>query len=337
MMKKKMNPSQSARSSSGFTSTILEKSFFISGEHTRLGCCFRRPCRKRLVPNQNRVWRGAKRATPGRVRSPDSFLLFPRGENLRFALSRNTGAQLRLSILRERFKPDERVTRRVGQRTKRQTFAQPATDARSGEAALFSSPHRHIRPRLDFLLRKKFLAHPDEVRIRFPYVFNSIEHCADAERLRRAGCVINSGLMVFTHSNRPLSQIASVDELDRIIRISRGKHFAASIDSDRPIGKAIGLIAWTDNQARTNNQRLSGKPFLGLFFRKRLQWSVGFVTGRLHRFECLLVRIRAFVFLDRRRLIDALLHLAINRNRRNKNVAIDVPLEKLRSVAHPGR
>ena len=47
------------------------------------------------------------------------FLLFmPRGEHFCLTLRCQTGAQLRLSILRKRFEPGERVARSIGKWTK---------------------------------------------------------------------------------------------------------------------------------------------------------------------------------------------------------------------------
>ena len=48
-----------------------------------------------------------------------SFLLLPRCERFRLAFGCKTGVQFRLSILRQRLEPGERVARRFSERTKR--------------------------------------------------------------------------------------------------------------------------------------------------------------------------------------------------------------------------
>ena len=40
---------------------------------------------------------------------------------------------------------------------------------------------------------------------------------------------------------------SQVNELNRIVRITRRHHLAAAIDPDRPIGEPIGLVPRTDN------------------------------------------------------------------------------------------
>ena len=73
--------------------------------------------------------------------------------------------------------------------------------------------------------------------------FDSIQHLADAELLRRSGRVVDSGLAVLHHPDGPFRQIARIDELHRIVRIARREHFAAAIDPHRPVGEAVGLVA----------------------------------------------------------------------------------------------
>src|SRR4029077_6779587 len=192
------------RISFGLTSTTLAKSFFMFGEHTHLGCCFRRPRRKFFLYDSDFVRRGAERSTRGRVRSPDSCFRLPSLQNFRFSFGRQTRAHFRLSILRERFEPGERVARCVSERPECQAFAQGSIDLRPRESELVASPNRHVRPGLDLLLLKKLVRQPGETRVRLQCAFNTIEHGGNAERRRRAGRVINSGLAVLSHSNRPL-------------------------------------------------------------------------------------------------------------------------------------
>src|SRR5207249_5105558 len=63
-------------------------------------------------------------------------------------------------------------------------------------------------------------------------------------------------------SDLPLRQIAPIDELHRIARITRRQHFASAIDPHRPIGEAVSFIAWSNNQAWANDERFVQKPLL---------------------------------------------------------------------------
>src|SRR5256885_421084 len=100
-----MKPSQSARISSGFTSTILEKMRFTVNDETRM-------------------WNDKGITKPQEFSSFEHlslfrhsslgfrhFLLVTRGEDFHLAFGRKAGAQFRLPILRQRFEPCERVAR----------------------------------------------------------------------------------------------------------------------------------------------------------------------------------------------------------------------------------
>src|SRR5205085_6548148 len=95
-----------------------------------------------------------------------SFLFLPCRQYFSLALGRHSGPHFRLSILRKRFEPGNCVPSSVGKRTKDQTFSKSAADVRLCESTVFASPNWHVRPGLDFLLSKKFLAYPCEFRIR---------------------------------------------------------------------------------------------------------------------------------------------------------------------------
>src|SRR5439155_22664558 len=138
-------------------------------------------------------------------------------------------------------------------------------------------------------------------------------------------------------SDGPFGEIAGVDELNRIGWRTGRENFAAAINSHRPIREAISLVARADDKPRANDQRFSGKPLLGFFFGERFERSIGFVTRRFHRLECLLVGIGAFAFFCRRDLVWAGLYVTITRNRRDEDVTLDVAFENLRRVAHPCR
>src|SRR5258705_2996452 len=116
------------------------------------------------------------RRTPTRL-----HLLLPSAQNFRFALWGETSFRMRLALLRKRLEPGERIACGDVERSKRQALAQRAADVRSRNRIIFPSPHRHVRPGLDFLLSQKFFVYPGELRIRLQGALNSIEHPADAE------------------------------------------------------------------------------------------------------------------------------------------------------------
>src|SRR5204862_1679798 len=100
------------------------------------------------------------------------------------------------------------------------------------------------------------------------------EHLTDAVLLRGPGRVVNSGRAALDHANSPFGEIARVDELHRIARLAGREHFAAAIDAHRPVGEAIGLVAWTNDQPGANDQRFPGKPFLRFGFGQPLERTV---------------------------------------------------------------
>src|SRR5207249_9100464 len=277
----------------------------------------------------------ALRAARTRRTATRLHLLLPYGENLCFVLRRKTGTQLRLAISRLGFEPGERVARSFCERPECQPFAQRALDLCASQSALSASPHGHIGPRLHFLPRKKIFCHPCECRFRFHCGFGFIKHAAHAERFRWASCVVNSSLAVLDHADRPFGEVAGINELHRVARRTRRKNFAAAIDPYRPVCEAIGLVAWADDEPWADDQCFSRKPFFGFAFGERFEWTVGFVTARLHRLERLLVRIGAFIFFCRRGLVRTGLYFAVNGNRRDKDVALNVAFENLRRAAHP--
>ena len=83
--------------------------------------------------------------------------------------------------------------------------------------------------------------------------------------------MVNSGLAVLDHADRPFSEVAGINELHRVVRRTRCKNFAAGIDPHRPVCEAIGLVAWADDEPRADDQRFSGKPFLGFSFGERFE------------------------------------------------------------------
>src|SRR4030095_15881224 len=170
---------------------------------------------------------------------------------------------MRLARLRERLEPGERIARGDVEWSKRQAFAQRASNVRSRNRIVFSCPHRHVRPGLHFLLSQKLFVYPSKLHVRLQSALNSIEHPADAEGFGRSSRVVNSCLTVLGHANGPFSKITRIDKLDGIVWISRRQHVSGTIDAHRPIRKAIALVARADDQSRANDQSFSGKPFFG--------------------------------------------------------------------------
>src|SRR5215831_20732953 len=177
---------------------------------------------------------------------------------------------MRLSFGWQRLEPGERIARRDIERSESQALAQRATNVRSRNRIIFPRPNRHVRPGLHFLFSQKFFANPDKLRVRLQGALNSIEHSADAEGFGRSGRVVNSCLMVLGHANGPFSKITRIDELDGIAWLSRRQHVSGTIDTYRPVRKAVAFVPRADDQSGANDQSFSGKPFLGFAFRERL-------------------------------------------------------------------
>src|SRR5216684_1208320 len=76
----------------------------------------------------------------------------------------------------------------------------------------------------------------------------------------------------------PLGEIPHVDELDRIIRRSRHKHLAASIEPRRPIGEPPRWVLWTCDQSGPANK---GVPTYRLLTRD-LGGAIGLLGAVLH-------------------------------------------------------
>src|SRR5882757_8872758 len=160
---------------------------------------------------------------------------------------------MRLTLLRERLEPGERIACSNVERSKRQALAQRATNVRSRNRIIFPSPDRHVRPGLHFLLSQKVLAYPGKLRLRLQCGLNSVQHLTDPEGFGRSGRVVNSCLTVLGHANRPFSKITRIDELDGIVWLSRRQHVSGTIDAHRPIRKAVALVARPDDKSRAND------------------------------------------------------------------------------------
>src|SRR5882724_13265129 len=109
-------------------------------------------------------------------------------------------------------------------------------------------------------------------------ILDFVEHLTDFEWLGGTGCVVNSSLAIFRHADCPFGQIARVDELHRIAWFAGGQHFASAIDSYGPISEAIARVTRTDDEARADDQRFSGKPFLDFMFRQGFERTISLIT-----------------------------------------------------------
>src|SRR5207253_3647211 len=191
------------------------------------------------------------------------------------------------------------------------------------------------RPIFNFILLNNFAIAPGYCRVSIERAFHPIEHAADPQPPRRAGGVVDSSLAFFGHANGPLRQIAPVDELHRIARITRRQHFTSAINPHRPVGEAVSFIARSNNQAWANDDRFVRKPLLRLLLAQRLERSVSFVTRRFHRFERFLERIGSFVFRQRRVFVRTGTGVGIDRNSRNEDVTPDVSFQDLGGITDP--
>src|SRR3982074_2576603 len=103
---------------------------------------------------------------------------------------------MRLSILRQLFKPRERVACRLGERTECQTFDERTFVADLVSAGFFAArrnPYRHVGPSCHFLCFEKVSAHPGKLRVGTERAFHRLEHLTDAEFPFRTGSIVNSG------------------------------------------------------------------------------------------------------------------------------------------------
>ena len=132
--------------------------------------------------------------------------MFHAAKNFCFALWRETGFWMRLSILRERLEPGERVARRDIQWPERQAFVQRATDIRARNRISFSVHTGMSDHGCTFCSVKNSSSHPRELRVRLQRIFDSVEHAANADRFGRASRIVNSSLAILDHPNRPLRQ-----------------------------------------------------------------------------------------------------------------------------------
>ena len=59
-------------------------------------------------------------------------------------------------------------------------------------------------------------------------------------------------------ADRPLGEVARVDELHGVAAVAGGEHVAPAVEAHRPVGEAVALVAGADDEARAG--RSSSSP-----------------------------------------------------------------------------
>src|SRR3954471_12979061 len=89
------------------------------------------------------------------------------------------------------------------------------------------------------------------------------------ERLGRAGGVVDAARLLWPclgHPDRPLGEIASVDELRHVVRRSRREHFPTALAAKRPVGEAVGPVEWPHNETGPNDGEATRIILLDVLF-----------------------------------------------------------------------
>ena len=115
-------------------------------------------------------------------------------------------------------------------------------------------PDRHVAPGADLLLLEEVRRRPDEAGAssRWPPL-DAVEHAAHRELRGRAHGVEDAERARLDHADRPLGEVAGVDELHRVLAVAGGEHVAAAGEAHRPVGEAVALVARADDQARAGS------------------------------------------------------------------------------------
>ena len=79
---------------------------------------------------------------------------------------------------------------------------------------------------------------------------NALDHRLHRQRRGRTHRVEGTEGARLRHPDRPLGEVARVDELHGVAAVARREHVAAAVEPDRPVGEAVALVARTDDQAR---------------------------------------------------------------------------------------
>ena len=155
----------------------------------------------------------------------------------------------------------------------------------AGALALAGNPDRQVAPGRDLLRLQEVGRDPGQARVARRRRGDAGEHVAHDQRPGRPGGVEDARRARLGHADRPLGEVARVDELHRIAAVAGRQHLAAARQAHRPVGEAIGLVARADDQARPDDRRRLAELPLRLGFARRLQRPVelGLGAQRLDR------------------------------------------------------
>src|SRR5258708_29973769 len=174
----------------------------------------------------------------------------PKSEHFLFTLRLNSCTQRRMSCGGLLSKQLEGGLRSFGYGAECQTLTHRFLDADLGKPRFSSprsDPHGHVRPRPDVVCDQKVRIDPGKPGVGPGRLLNAVKHFLHRQLRLRTGRVVSAGVALLDHADRPFSQVARVDELDRVGRFAGGQDLATAIDAHRPIGEAISFIAGPDN------------------------------------------------------------------------------------------
>ena len=75
---------------------------------------------------------------------------------------------------------------------------------------------------------------------------DAVHHHVGGQRVVGPGGVEDAGRAVLGQADHPLAQVAAVDDLDRVIAVTRHQDLPAFGDALGPVREAVGLIARAD-------------------------------------------------------------------------------------------
>ena len=202
----------------------------------------------------------------------------PRRDHFRLALRRDARAQLGAAVFGLGPEPVQRGLGRFGDGNEGQAGLDGACIAdscKTGRVAGARHPDRHVAPGMNAFLLEEVGVDPREARVAFGNRLAGLEHLADGQHLVGPERVEDSGCLVFDQPDQKGTQVADVDQLNRVAGRARGQHLAAARNADRPVREPVGGILGPDDQARAHNRNLVWHRGLGGFFAERFECSVG--------------------------------------------------------------
>ena len=279
----------------------------------------------------------ARAAATAQVERPRLFAArtrLPCRKHRGLAVSGEPGSELGLPFVGLLVIERQRLLHRLGERPEHEAARQRLGDAALREArdvALWWHPHGQVGPAVHGrpLRLQEPARHVGERGGRARRCANALQHLPHGEPRRRTRGVEDAVYPLFATTDGPLAQVASVDELHRIIR-RRREHVVTARDAHGPVGEAIRGIAYAHDQAGADDGRLSGEGGVRLLFRQRLQWAV----ERRELRAILHVRRRGGG--DRRCFVRAWrVVLRVDRDRRDEHVVIRATVHRCGGFADP--